>query len=67
MTAAGGDDARPLVMAAWTAPSHWRTRPAQKVGLVMRALRLSLVGTVILSLAGGLSVGVHGTGVGRGR
>ena len=29
---AGGDEARPLTMAAWTAPSHWRTRPAHAKG-----------------------------------
>ena len=39
-------------MAAWTAPSHWRTRPAKK-GVVMRALRVSLTGTFILALLGG--------------
>ena len=41
-------------MAAWTAPSHWRTRPARDKGEVMRTLRLFLAGTVILVLVGGL-------------
>jgi len=41
-------------MAAWTAPSHWRTRPAPEEGDVMRTLRLSLAGTVIVVLLGGL-------------
>ena len=45
------------IMAAWTASSHWRTRPAYE-GDAMRTLRLCLVGMVILWLAGGLSVAV---------
>jgi hypothetical protein len=41
-------------MAAWTVPSHWRTRPADEKGDVMRTMRVSLVGTVTLALLGGL-------------
>ena len=42
-------------MAAWTVRSHWRTRPAQQKGDVMRTLRLSLVGMLTLALLGGPS------------
>lgn len=43
------------VVAAGTALSHWRTRPVMRCGgSAMRTIRLSLVGTVILSLLGGL-------------
>jgi hypothetical protein len=45
-------------MAAWIAPNHWRTRPASydKGGKTMRALRLSLLATVTVSLLGGPSI-----------
>ena len=45
-----------MTLAAWTVPSHWRTRPAHAKGDVMRTLWLSLPAMVILALAGGLSV-----------
>ena len=41
-------------MAAWTVPSHWRPDPHIEEGFEMRTLRLSLAGTVILALVGGL-------------
>lgn len=42
------------IMVAWTVPSHWRTRPAHEKGDVMRTLRLSLMGAVILALLAGM-------------
>ncbi len=48
-----------LTMAAWTAPSHWRNRPALVKGEhSMRTLRLFLVGTVTLMLLGGAGLAV---------
>ena len=41
-------------MAAWTAQSHWRTRPAHEKGDVMRTLRLALAGAATLTLLAGL-------------
>ena len=43
----------------WTAPSHWRTRPAQVKWVVMRTLRLVLMSTMALALAcGSIAVAV---------
>ncbi len=43
-----------LTMAAWTAPSHWRTRPAQtQGGCLIRTLRRAGLVTAILMLLGG--------------
>jgi hypothetical protein len=53
-TRAGGDDGRSEPWPPGPVLSHWRNRPAA-VGEDMRTLRLSLVGTVLLMLLGGLS------------
>jgi len=45
-------------MAAGTAPSHWRTRPAHGKGDVVRTLRLSLFVMLTLALLGGPSEAV---------
>ena len=42
-------------MSAWTAPSHWRTRPACQGGKAMRVTRVSLLVMVSLMLVGSLS------------
>ena len=39
-------------MAAGTVPSHWRTRPADWRGDVMRTLRMSMVAALTLALLG---------------
>mgnify|MGYP001824804198 CR=1 FL=1 len=40
------------IMAAWTAPSHWRTRPAVVMGKIMRTLRGLVTVAAVVALFG---------------
>ena len=49
-----------MIMAAWTAPSYWRTRPAQQKGNAMRTARTILAGVLVTAMLVVGSVAVLG-------